>query len=335
MKTKDIPAARPRTTVHKAPTVRTGGNGRMVIQNHEYLSDVTCTNAFTTTLYPLNPGLNSTFAWASNIANNYEFYQFRELSIEYRPFVGTSTTGSVMMSVDYDVADGAPQNKQRLMSFLGSTQGACYSPITYRCVPADLARFGGQRYTRPGSVPAGKDSKTYDVGNLIVATEGGAGAASGSLYLKYTLEMSTPHSPAEFPWDNSGIIYSPAASSSKVAPLTAAVVTNADAADPVIRTESTASFWLKAGDYLLEQEYVGTGITDLSTAGLAAILASAVVGFVKSGKAFAALGTGLGGNGATAISLPSSGVIALNIPAAWTTLTSMVLRATPFSYQLP
>jgi hypothetical protein len=64
------------------------------------------------------------------------------------------------------------------------------------CDASDLVKFGTQRFVRTSALAANLDLKTYDVGNLWIASSGGAGVVAGELYVSYEIELMTPQTAA-------------------------------------------------------------------------------------------------------------------------------------------
>lgn len=291
--------------------------------------DVSTTEAYTATALSINPGLNSMFPWLSNLANNYEFYHFRSLTFEYEPACGTATAGTVMVAVDFDAADSVPPTKARLMSYMGAGVSAPYQKLRVPCSQANLSKMGVTKFTRPGPVPAGKDVKTYDVGNLIVASANGNTAGVGMIFADYIVELSTPHSPESFPWEDSAKI---SMLSAKATPLAGAVFTNADQADPVLVAGSNTSFVLrKPGEYLIDFIGLGTNlIPDLLTNILVpAIAGSATLSLPTVNRTSNETLTQFSGQGFITTAL-SDIVINMVLPAAWASYTSGYLRISPY-----
>jgi len=169
------------------------GDGRIRVRHREFLADLAGSVAFATTLIPLNPGLSSTYPWLANIAQNYESYLQNGLSVEFQTSKPTSAAGSVALAIDFDANDSAPLSKQQLMTYHGAVRTPVWSECTLRADPVDLKKFGQQRFVRSGTVVG--DIKTYDIGNLIVATVGMAdNSVVGELYLCYDVELDTPQS---------------------------------------------------------------------------------------------------------------------------------------------
>jgi len=191
-------------TVTKAPVaknVRTKKPGPkiipvgsdIIVTNKEYIGDVTSANAsFLINSFNVNPGLSGTFPWLSAIANRFESYIFSDLRFIYEPICPTSVPGSVMMAIDYDALDSPPANKVSLMSFKGASRTSPWDRTDFNARTIDLRKFGIQRYVRSAAVVG--DLKTYDVGNLVVATQNTPATATtlGELYVQYTVRLYTP-----------------------------------------------------------------------------------------------------------------------------------------------
>jgi hypothetical protein len=243
------------------------GDGKITVRNSEYIRDVVCTAEYEVTSLPINPGLVGSFMWLSSIANNYEFYRFQKLHVTYKPLVGTSVSGNVMMTFDFDAADEAPTSKQRLMSYMNAMQTAVYSPCSLDAAKVNLKKFAAERFTRPDTIPVNKDIKTYDVANLYIATSGGNGATVGSLYVDYEVQFSTPHTPGYAPWYSSAVFNS--TTCALASPLQGSVAVNASVGSPIVELLTNSSFNVKkAGEYLFSTTAVGTGLSNLMAGAL-------------------------------------------------------------------
>jgi hypothetical protein len=137
--------------------------------------------------------MTTTFPWLGEyIAPGYESYREEMLAFEYETEASTAEGGSLMMAVDYDAQDSAPVNKQQLMAYDGAVRSSVWNPVTLHCSPSAMHKLGPQKYVRLGSISS-TDIKTYDVGNLFVATQGCADTSDiGELYAVYTTRFSTP-----------------------------------------------------------------------------------------------------------------------------------------------
>jgi len=165
-----------------------------------------------------------------------------------------------MLAVDFDAADTAPATKLEMMSFHNAVRSAAWEECCYRADSQDLRKFGVQRYIRRAAV-TGSDIKTYDVGNVIVATSGMSGASAvGELYLSYDVELITPQ------LDLVGRV---AAQSAKISPSSSTpsaffggTVTITGSLG-VSASGSTITF-TDVGDHLVYFNLVGTVFTDTS-----------------------------------------------------------------------
>lgn len=181
----------------RVPTIKATSRGFVVV-HREYIQDITAADAnFRNTTFSVNPGLATTFPWLSAIAGRFESYLFRRLHFIYEPICPTTTPGAVMMAVDYDALDTAPTSKVSLMSYRGAVRSAPWNITRFDATRGDLRKFGVQRFVRAGAQPANSDLKTYDVGNLQIATQNTPSTPTtlGELYVEYEVEFYTPQIP--------------------------------------------------------------------------------------------------------------------------------------------
>jgi hypothetical protein len=176
--------------------VGSAGDGRVRVTHREYLGEVAGSVAFAATSYSLNPGLAAVFIWLSSLAQNFESYLFRKFRLCFETEKSSSTNGTVMLALDFNAADAAPGSKQALMALHNAVRSEVWHECVYNADKADLEKFGKQRFVRTGSLASNLDIKTYDVANMIVATQGCADTTSlGELYLEYDIELITPQAP--------------------------------------------------------------------------------------------------------------------------------------------
>jgi len=257
-----VPASYARFVATKPATMAASRSGKIVVTNEEYLQDVATSQGFRANVVKLNPGLIASFPWLSPIANCYEFYKFLNLSFIYKPIVGTGTSAQMLMAIDFDAADDAPDSKQRMMSFMGSIQGPAYREIVCDAKKVNLDKFTLQRYTRSSDPAANKDIKTYDVGNLWYAALAENVVTCGSIYVRYTVELSTPHTQPNTPEDFSAVLQTGA--SSLAAPLTGALINNATSLPILDARLNNTLIVKKAGEYLMQEVLTGTGVTGVT-----------------------------------------------------------------------
>jgi len=234
------------------------GKAVTTIHHREYLADITGSVAFDSSVFPINPGMVITFPWLSTIANNWDSYLFRRLEFSYETACASTTPGSVMMSIDFDAADPAPTTKLQLMTYDNAVRSASWQEACYDATLLNLHKFGIQRYTRAAPLAANLDIKTYDVGNLFIATSGQADDKPiGELYVEYIVDLYTPQiSPT-----SAGVLGNPARiwATSSLSDASIFGATAAVTGSSVTAAVSTITF-LEPGQYLLSFKVNGTGL---------------------------------------------------------------------------
>jgi hypothetical protein len=188
---QSAPVATSRRITTGKPNVRANAT-HATISHREYVGDVSGSIAFSASQYALNPGNSAVFPWLSSIAMNYESYVFKQLHFHFETSVSTTTAGTVMLAVDYDASDAPPATKQVLMGYAQAQRSAPWQECAFNCRAGDLRKFATERYVRGLTLPSG-DVKTYDVGNLFLATQANVSDdIIGELYVSYTVELRTP-----------------------------------------------------------------------------------------------------------------------------------------------
>ena len=176
-----------------------GNKQSFPVEETEYIAEIvpTAFPNFSVQTFPVNPGQGGTFPWLSNIARNFEKYEFEMLEFIYKrevsEFAANGQAGKVIMAFDPDAADPAFHNKQQMEDNDPHTDCMPCENMVMR-VPLDmLQRLNDAHFVRPGLQPAGTDIKTYDVGNLYVACQGtAANTAVGELHVHYRLRLRQP-----------------------------------------------------------------------------------------------------------------------------------------------
>lgn len=298
------------------------GDGRVRIRHREYLRDVSGSVNFSANLIPINPGLSTVFPWLSVMAANFESYLFHKLSFDFETQKSASTSGSIMMAVDYDASDAIPVNKQQLMAYHNAVRSAVWAECSFRGDRPDLMKFGQQRFVRSGAPAANLDIKTYDVGNLVVATQGEADtSAIGELYVDYDVELITPQFNVDLISSNSVRVNS-GSSTSRANPFTNVTLIGGL---PVAASVATLTF-NKPGVYLMDYIFGGTVVTNTlpTYSGTAAITSPSASQYVD---AAATSGQGLG-----IVTVTDVGqTVTFDFTASCATLTTCNVRIAPYN----
>lgn len=191
-KAVSIAAAQGSQFINRAPVMRSGSNGSMVVSHCERFSQINGSVAFTNTSFSVNPGLVSNFPWLANIANRYEKYRFRRLQVYFRTKCANTFVGDVSMGIDYDAADGVAASSMQLENYSDAVNGPPWADLVMRCSNVNL-QSRKEWFCRSGSLASNLDVKSYDVGLFQFATEGQAGTnLVGYLYWDYEVEFFTP-----------------------------------------------------------------------------------------------------------------------------------------------
>jgi len=172
------------------------------VQNvYASVSSAPAQSSFQITQFPVNCGLQVTFPFMSQIAQNYELYKFEGLMFQYKPTSGeygnnsSNAIGKVIMATNYD-PDAAPFLNAVQMEnydYANSSKPSCGMIHGVETAPGSSAT--SMLYVRTGS--STKDKVFTDIGNFFIATEGipfgGTGPQQsllGELWVTYRLRLS-------------------------------------------------------------------------------------------------------------------------------------------------
>lgn len=313
-----------------------GSDGRIRVVHREKLGNVVSQTTFATALsyHELNPGMDMTFPWLSQVAHAYEFYEFKRLTFVYVPSCPTTTTGSYIMAVDYDAADDEPDTDMALSGYHGSVEGPLWKEIRLTCDVKSLGRFYAQRAMRYGGLSPNKDIKTYDVGTLYFAATSNASTETGRLWVEYEVDLMNPQIPTLFDdADNSATLAT--ITNSRDHPFTPAAGTVQDKlGSGAFHTVNSAGgdnfIFDKAGEYLAFLDFTGTTFAEVAPT-LAAV-GAATVAWVASNtpmrNAAATLAMSI-----LRIKVPKSGDgFKLDCTPICATLAATVVRVMPYLF---
>jgi hypothetical protein len=167
-----------------------------IVCHREYLGDILGTAAFTNTVYPLNPGIRTTFPWLSTVAANYQEYKFHGLVFEFRSlitdFVTGGSPGVVVMATNYNADAPTYTTKQQMENSEFAVATKPTTNLMHGVECADNQTILPQRYVRQGNVPTGQDLRLYDTGNFQFATSSNPVQNLGELWVSYCVEFFKP-----------------------------------------------------------------------------------------------------------------------------------------------
>jgi len=167
-------------------------NGDCIIRHREFIQDLTGSVAFAVTTVPINPGLPGFFPWLSTIARSYESYRFEKLEFLYETEASTTSTGSVILAIDYDSEDAVPTTKTQVMSYRGAVRSAPWSESRHVSIREDLNKRTSY-FVRSGALLSNQSLNLYDTGALYACKKGQADTSViGELYVDYIIKLMTP-----------------------------------------------------------------------------------------------------------------------------------------------
>lgn len=187
------------------PSVVNGAKpgGSIVISHKEYIGDVTSSEverAFKVQKFPINPGDETTFPWLSQLAPNFQEYEFRGLLFHFRSMSSDVTIsnntaiGSVIMATQYDATQPDFISKAEMENYQFTNSVKPSDSCLHMVECARASNVLTNLYTRGDAVPPGKDPRFYDLGNFYVASQGcpGGNTNLGELWVTYEIELMKP-----------------------------------------------------------------------------------------------------------------------------------------------
>lgn len=185
------PVAVTRQLVGSKPKFTGRTSGSVTVTHREYLSQVNNSTGFQVNggivgnLLQLNPLNGTLFSWLPAIASNFDQYTFNSVVLHYVPLCATTEVGRVAIYFDKDSEDAEPADRVELANYSVLKETAPWAEAMLR-VPTDkVKRFCDDSSTL--------DHKLIDLGQLGVATYGGAGTnAVGDLFISYSVTLYFP-----------------------------------------------------------------------------------------------------------------------------------------------
>nr|QXP08313.1 MAG: putative capsid protein [Arizlama virus] len=186
-------------------TVNQSMSGDIIINNSEFIGNVSATatgagtSGFQVTKYELNAGLQGTFPFLSQLAQNYQMYQFAGLIFQYKPTSGEGNSvnanaiGKVIMATQYDpdALDFIDSIQMENYEWSNASKPSCGMLHGVETLPSQKAT--NQLYIRTGA--SQKNKLFTDLGSFYIATEGipfnAAGTVNcGELWVTYTIKLT-------------------------------------------------------------------------------------------------------------------------------------------------
>lgn len=176
-----------------------------IIRHREFIKDVSVPAnpaLFTNDVFVLNPGSVKTFPWLSQIAANYDQYQFLGCVFNFKSTAGDTSSfalGTVVIASDYDVSDAPYANKNVMeqSQYCVSAKATVDQIHPIECDPT--VGFVPIKYVDHGDTTMSAfEKRTADHCNVQVATVGLPGGSSGvigELWVSYEVALYKPAVP--------------------------------------------------------------------------------------------------------------------------------------------
>ena len=169
-------------------------------------------SAFSMQEFQLNPGLNETFPWLSEVAKNYKQYSFRQLIFTTVPLLDgitistgdnpASASGFIDMLYAPDCKARPPKNSDEMHDY-GSVNSTIHKPMRLG-IECQARGRGGNKLVGPevrhvryqGDIDAFTDPNNYDWGKVYVSTHGVPKSlenlAIAELWVTYQCDLTQP-----------------------------------------------------------------------------------------------------------------------------------------------
>jgi len=193
---------------HVSSDMDVQGGGGFSLSHTEFLGNVTVsasaagTSVFSIQNYQLNPGIEQTFPFLSQIADNFSMYEWGGLIYKYKPTsgefgaAGSNSLGKVMMVTQYDPDAPVFTSSVAINNYNGASSCKPSSGMVHGVECAGQMRATKQLYVRTGQ--STKDKIFTDIGTFSIATEGIYSSAAGTqiigeLWVSYSIRLIQPN----------------------------------------------------------------------------------------------------------------------------------------------
>lgn len=173
--------------------------------NKEFIQDIyapAVNTPFSTLRWSLNPGLETTFPWLSQIGINFVDYELEQLIFTYKSTVSdfaaaSGQVGQIVMATQYNPTEAPFQTKEEMMLYQGAMSCKTTENMLHG-VECDPSKNAGSavKLIRFGGVGLTEDLKNFDLGTLNLAVincpSTYTGQILGELWVSYTVRLRKP-----------------------------------------------------------------------------------------------------------------------------------------------
>jgi hypothetical protein len=142
----------------------------------------------------VNPGNSALFPRLYQLASVFEKYRFHKLVFHYKPISAATRSGTVVMLMETDAVDAAPQDKQQMLNHINSVRTTPWAPVSLSIKQPDLHPRPQMFIRLPNTPTTDTDRRLDDLGVLYLAqnVDSGTPIAIGELWVEYDLEFISP-----------------------------------------------------------------------------------------------------------------------------------------------
>jgi len=179
------------------PTVSSAPDNGVRVRFHEYIRDVSSTTNLANLVLNINPGIQTSFPWLSNLARSFQkwdpqavIYTFKSTSATA---LGSTSTalGTIIGAVIYDVNGNVPTSKAGILGLSGARAGVPSQDNLYPVECAPSSRLMRNLLVR--SAGTDEDLQKYDLGKLLISTIGSQTVSvAGELHVSYDIILKSP-----------------------------------------------------------------------------------------------------------------------------------------------
>lgn len=185
--------------------------GAVTVSNTEYIGNIFAPGitggsavAFDVVSFALNPGLERTFPWLSQIAANYEEYEFKQLVFKYKSTTlnslnsSTGQIGTIVIATNYNANARTYTDVNQMKTAGHMVDGRVTDDLVHgiECQPSKNPGSSPGGYVRTNPVVNGEDLKSYDKGKLQIGISNSPAAFNGfpvgELTVDYTVTLRKP-----------------------------------------------------------------------------------------------------------------------------------------------
>lgn len=187
------------------PPKISGSRSGFTISHREYIQDITSSTPFIPENFALNPGIQTTFPWLSQIADNFEewipegiLFEFKTTSSNMVVNAANSNPGlgAVIIATQYNSLNNQFGNKQQMENYQDAVS---VDPSRSVMHPVECAKAQTPLtplFVRSGALPTTttQDLRFYDLGVTTVATVGQQtnNFVIGELWISYKIRFLKP-----------------------------------------------------------------------------------------------------------------------------------------------